>query len=166
VRICTRVEYPGVLEFEWNLTSTKHSSMASRCGRSWGFRIKINCRFCVLLIILLCFLFSFLDTVDDTFNPRCRWDRFIYLLLDVWIWSPSMRALLLGNVVAVVESMYEAAYAFLMPSRIWIGTAVGVWIGIGIGIWVALKSCKCRVIGRGSRGCNLLHAVVLFKLLN
>ena len=29
VGICTRVEYLGILEFEWGLTSTKHDSMAS-----------------------------------------------------------------------------------------------------------------------------------------
>jgi len=69
VGICARVEYPGVLEFERNLTSTKRGSMASWCGRSWGFRIKINYRFCVLLII---FLSSFLDIIDGAFNPRCR----------------------------------------------------------------------------------------------
>jgi len=69
--ICTRVKYPGVLEFERNLTSTKYSSIASWFGRRWGFRIKINCGF-YILIVLLCFLFSFLNLINDAFNLRCR----------------------------------------------------------------------------------------------
>jgi hypothetical protein len=67
VGICTRVEYLGVLELEWNLTSTERGSIASRCLRRWGFGIKINYRFCVF-----CFLSSFLDITDNTFNPRRR----------------------------------------------------------------------------------------------
>jgi len=70
--ICTRVKYPGILEFKRNLTSTKYGSMASRYSRSWGFRIKINYKFYILLIILLCFLFSFLDLANDAFNLRRR----------------------------------------------------------------------------------------------
>jgi hypothetical protein len=67
VGIYTRVEYLGVLELKWNLTSTERGSMASRCLGRWGFGIKINYRFCVL-----CFLSSFLDIIDDIFNLRCR----------------------------------------------------------------------------------------------
>ena len=33
VYIYARVKYLGVLEFEWNLTSTKHYSIAGRCCR-------------------------------------------------------------------------------------------------------------------------------------
>jgi hypothetical protein len=67
VGIYTRVEYLGILELKWNLTSTKRGSMASRYLGRWGFRIKINYRFCVL-----CFLSSFLDMTNDTFNLRRR----------------------------------------------------------------------------------------------
>jgi hypothetical protein len=113
------------LELEWNLTGAEHGSIASRCCRSWVFRIKINRRFCVL-----CFQFScvFLDLIQHTPNQGYKWDHFIYFLLDVWVWFPSLRALLLENIVAVAVLMFEAAYAFLMPCR----------IGIGIGIGVAL----------------------------
>jgi len=69
--IYTRVKYLGVLEFKRNLTSTKHSSIASWFSRRWGFRIKINYRF-YILIVLLCFLFSFLDLVNDVFNLRYK----------------------------------------------------------------------------------------------
>ena len=111
VGIYTRVKYLGVLEFEWNLASTKRGSMASRCLRRWGFRIKINCRF----YVLLCFLSSFLYIINDTFNLGCRRDLFFYFLLDVWVWFLSLRTFLLINVVVVIKSMYEAAYIFLIP---------------------------------------------------
>ena len=144
--ICARVEYLGVLELKRNLTSTEYGSINGRCFRSWGFGIKINCRFCVL-----CFLFFFLDVINYGFNLRYRWDYIIYFLLDVWIRFPSLRALLLSNVVAVAVSMFEATDAFLMP----------FWIGIGI----VLKGCECRVVSSSGRSC-LLHAVVFLEFLD
>ena len=143
----------------WNLnrilTSAKHGSMASRCCRRWGFRVKINYRFCVLLCFLFFCIFS--DSIDHTFDPGYRRDHFIYFLLYVWVWFPSLRALLLNNIVAVVVSMYEAAYTFLMPLRIAI--MVGIWIR------VVLKGCKYGVISSSGRSC-LLHAVVLLEFFN
>ena len=50
----------------------------------------------------------------------------------MWVWFPSLRALLLNNVVAVVVLMYEAVYAFLMPLRIIIVVAIVVGIMVRI----------------------------------
>jgi hypothetical protein len=35
--------------------------------------------------------------------------------LDVWVWFPSLRALLLKNIVAVAVLIFEAIYTFFMP---------------------------------------------------
>ena len=159
---CTYKSCLIALTCSWNLngilTNAEYGSITGRCSRSWGFGIKINCS-CVCFRFFFC---VFLDLINHLLNPRHKWDYFIYFILDIWLRFPALRALMLGNIVAVVVLMCEAAYASLMLFRI----GVRIWIKIWIGIYIALKGCKYRVIGSSGRRCRLLYTVVFFKFFN